>query len=136
MINILTVDVEDWQQATLDYNMPISQRAVDNTNRLLDILAEHGAHATFFVQTLVAEKYPHLIQRIAAEGHEIASHGHRHIPLFNLSPGDFAQDLRASLNILGDLGFDQVHDEVLVELRSYRAHPILSQECAQFGILD
>lgn len=109
MINILTVDVEDWQQSTLDYDMPISKRAMDNANRLLDILAEHGTHATFFIQTLVAEKYPQLIRRIAAEGHEIASHGHSHIPLFHMSPSEFAQDLSASLKILGELGFDQIH---------------------------
>ena len=103
MINILTVDVEDWQQSTLDYNMPISERALYDTHRLLDILAEVGVHSTFFVQTLVAEKYPELIHRVATEGHEIASHGHSHVPLFRLTPADFAEDLRRSLEVLENL---------------------------------
>ena len=102
-INILTIDLEDWAQSTLDYDLPISERALHNTHRLLDILAEFGVHGTFFVQTLVAEKYPELIQRVATEGHEIASHGHRHLPLFKLTPTEFADDLRYSLEILGNL---------------------------------
>jgi len=100
-INILTIDVEDWAQSTLDYDLPISERVLDNTHRLLEILAEFGVHGTFFVQTLVAEKYPELIRRVATAGHEIASHGHRHIPLFELTPTEFAEDLRYSLRILG-----------------------------------
>jgi len=103
VINILTGDVEDWQQSTLDHNMPISERALHNAHQLLDILAEVGVHGTFFIQTLVAEKYPELIQRVAAEGHEVASHGHSHIPLFRLTPANFAEDLRRSLEILENL---------------------------------
>lgn len=103
MINILTVDVEDWQQSTLDYTLPISERALENTHRLLDILAESSVHGTFFVQALVAEKYPELVQRVATEGHEIASHSHGHVPLFKLAPADFADDLRHSLEILKGL---------------------------------
>lgn len=103
MINILSVDVEDWQQSTLDYNLPISKRALDNTHRLLDILGEYGVRGTFFIQTLVADKYPKLIHRIAADGHEFASHGHSHVPLFKLTPTEFVKDLRRSLEILENL---------------------------------
>jgi polysaccharide deacetylase family protein (PEP-CTERM system associated) len=100
MINLLTVDVEEWQQSTLDYTLPISERVLYNTHHLLDILAEFSVRGTFFIQTLVAEKYPELIQRITAEGHEVASHGHSHVPLFKLTPSEFAKDLRCSLEIL------------------------------------
>ena len=103
MINILTVDVEDWQQSTLDSRLPISERALNNAYRLLDILADFGVHGTFFVQTMVAERYPELVRRIAAQGHEIASHGHNHVPLFDLSPAEFADDLRRSLNVLANI---------------------------------
>lgn len=103
VINILTVDLEDWAQSTLDYDFAISERPLHNTHRLLDILAECGAHATFFVQSLVAETYPELIRRIVKEGHEIASHGHKHVPLFMQTPTEFADDLCRSLDILGML---------------------------------
>ncbi len=48
------------------------------TPQILDILKEKGVHATFFVLGKNAERYPELIQRIAAEGHTIANHGFSH----------------------------------------------------------
>ena len=101
--NLLTVDVEDWQQSTLDPSLPISERALCNTRRMLDILSACGAQGTFFIQTLVAEKYPELVGEIARGGHEIATHGHGHIPLFKLTPDAFAADLQLSLKILKSL---------------------------------
>ncbi|MFJ3235244.1 bifunctional polysaccharide deacetylase/glycosyltransferase family 2 protein [Streptomyces sp. NPDC086787] len=44
------------------------------TPRLLDLLAEHKAHATFFVYGKQAARYPELVRRIRAEGHEIGSY--------------------------------------------------------------
>ena len=105
---MLTVDVEDWQQSTLDSNLPISERVLRNTSRLLDLLGEFSVRGTFFVQTLVAEKYPELIRRIAREGHEIGSHGHRHIPLFKLDASAFSEDLHRSLEILKSLSHQSV----------------------------
>jgi polysaccharide deacetylase family protein (PEP-CTERM system associated) len=101
--DFLTVDVEDWPQSTVDPQSPISPRVLLNTHHLLDLLAEYGVKATFFVQTLVAERFPSLVERIAWEGHEVASHGHGHIPLFNLTPNDLASDLLRSREILGRL---------------------------------
>jgi polysaccharide deacetylase family protein (PEP-CTERM system associated) len=101
--NILTVDVEDWPQSTLNPHLPISGRALSNTRRLLDLFQEFGVKATFFVQGRVAEKFPKLVERIAGEGHEIGTHGHNHIPLFKQKPEEFAQDLRLSLEILGPM---------------------------------
>ena len=101
--NILTVDVEDWPQSTLNPHLPISGRALSNTRRLLDLFQEFGAKATFFVQGRVAEKFPKLVERIADEGHEIGTHGHNHIPLFNQKPEEFEEDLRLSLEILGPM---------------------------------
>lgn len=49
-----------------------------HTLRMLDILAEHRARATFFVIGERAEKYPHLITEILARGHDLANHTHTH----------------------------------------------------------
>jgi peptidoglycan/xylan/chitin deacetylase (PgdA/CDA1 family) len=51
------------------------------TPALIDRLAQLDVRATFFVLTLRAERYPHLIERLASAGHEIALHGldHRRI---------------------------------------------------------
>ncbi|GHH80226.1 bi-functional transferase/deacetylase [Streptomyces sulfonofaciens] len=43
------------------------------TPRLLDLLRAHHAHATFFLSGAQAARYPDLVRRIAAEGHEIGS---------------------------------------------------------------
>ena len=48
------------------------------TPRLLDLLAAHGAHATFFVIGREAERQPALVRRIAAEGHAVGHHSWSH----------------------------------------------------------
>lgn len=50
----------------------------DWTPAILDILKAHHAKATFFVVGSEAERYPELIQRIVAEGHEIGNHTFTH----------------------------------------------------------
>src|SRR5258705_12507798 len=44
------------------------------TPKVLAILAKHAAHATFFVIGERAMRYPELIGRIRAKGHEIGNH--------------------------------------------------------------
>ena len=102
-INMLTVDLEDWPQSTLDHSLPISSRVVDNTHRLLDIFAQHNTRATFFVLGLVVEKYPQLVRDVADAGHEIASHGYGHREIFLQTQEAFREDLQRSLHILQDL---------------------------------
>jgi peptidoglycan/xylan/chitin deacetylase (PgdA/CDA1 family) len=55
------------------------------TPEVLNILQEFGVRATFYVVGNRAEQFPELIQRIAAAGHEIASHSHTH-PHFRRIP--------------------------------------------------
>jgi len=45
-----------------------------NTPKVLAILAQHGAHATFFVIGERAARHPELVRRIRDEGHEIGNH--------------------------------------------------------------
>jgi polysaccharide deacetylase family protein (PEP-CTERM system associated) len=71
-------------------------RVVANTERILDLLAQHQVRGTFFTLGWVAEKYPRLVRRIADEGHEVASHGGWHQPVYALSPEGFRADLRES----------------------------------------
>lgn len=51
------------------------KRCVD---RILDKLAEYGVKATFFIPGLTVERYPEVVMRIAAAGHEIGHHGYAH----------------------------------------------------------
>lgn len=51
---------------------------LDVTPRVLDVLARHGAKATFFVLVDHARARPALLRRILDEGHEIGLHFDRH----------------------------------------------------------
>jgi len=50
------------------------------TPRVLDILAGHGAVATFFLLGRNVDAHPALVQRMADAGHEIGIHGYDHTP--------------------------------------------------------
>lgn len=97
----LSVDVEDWYH---DGGVAVGDRCRDrveaNTDALLELLAESGARATFFFLAEVAERYPGLVRRAAAAGHEIASHGHRHKPVSELLWREFRDDVQRSVAIL------------------------------------
>jgi polysaccharide deacetylase family protein (PEP-CTERM system associated) len=100
--HILTVDVEDWPQSTLDHGLPISERVVGNTRALLELFEEAGARATFFILGKVAEKYPALAREIAQAGHEVATHGYSHESLETMTVGQFRAELRRSVELLKD----------------------------------
>ncbi|MEZ4485583.1 MAG: DUF3473 domain-containing protein [Syntrophotaleaceae bacterium] len=51
----------------------------------------------------MAERCPGLVRRIAAEGHEVASHGYGHRRVYLQSRDEFRQDIRRSKNILEEL---------------------------------
>ncbi|MDD7968343.1 polysaccharide deacetylase family protein [Actinomycetospora lemnae] len=74
------------------------------TPALLDVLARHGAHATFFLLGERASAYPELVARIAAEGHEIGNHTWRDEPTWRLAPAEFREDLRATQRVLAAHG--------------------------------
>ena len=69
--NAMTIDVEDYFQveafaSTIDRKDwdRLPQRVERNTERILDILAESGAQATFFVLGWIAQRHPALVRRI------------------------------------------------------------------------
>lgn len=109
MLNAMTVDVEDY------FHVAALATAIDrrdwgrwesrverNTRRLLDIFAEHGLQATFFVLGWVAERHPQLVREIAAAGHEIASHGYSHQLVYRQRPEEFRQETQRAKALLED----------------------------------
>lgn len=116
VLNAMTVDVEDYfHVSAFDGVVPRSQwaalecRVERNTDRLLAIFAETGIHATFFVLGWVAERYPALVARIVAAGHEIASHGFAHRLVYDLTPAAFRDDVRRSKAVLEAASGSTVH---------------------------
>jgi peptidoglycan/xylan/chitin deacetylase (PgdA/CDA1 family) len=55
------------------------------TPRLLDLLGEHGAHATFYVLGTRAQAAPVILDRMIAEGHEVGCHGQDHLHALRVS---------------------------------------------------
>ena len=58
----------------------------EQTDRLLTILADRNAKATFFLIGGSAERHPEVVKRIAAAGHEIGWHSQTHLNQWKCSP--------------------------------------------------
>ncbi len=56
-----------------------------NTPRLLDMLKARNIKATFYVIGSNVDRYPHIVRRMVAEGHEIGNHTYSHPKLTGLS---------------------------------------------------
>lgn len=104
------MDVEEYFHASalealcpMDRWGKLEPRAAPFVHRLLDTLAERNVRATFFVLGWLAERDPALVRRIAAEGHEVASHGwdHRRVP--TEPPARFRESVRRARAVLQDL---------------------------------
>jgi len=120
IVNALTVDVEDYFQVSAMEPYiarpawdTMECRVENNVERLLARFEAHGAHATFFTLGWIAERYPQMIRRIVAAGHELASHGYGHRRANEQSRAEFADDITRAKAILEDIGG--------VAVRGYRA---------------
>lgn len=103
-LHAMSVDVEDWfHDGNLQADGPAAHRVERNTDALLEQFAAAGARATFFVLGAVAETNPGLVRRIAAAGHEIASHGHGHRHLSDQLWREFRADVERSRRLLEDV---------------------------------
>lgn len=63
------------------------------TPRILDMLGEHDATATFFMLGNQVEYYPDIAKQVAKNGHEIASHSNSHPDMTKLSSGMIAKEM-------------------------------------------
>jgi len=70
------------------------------THKILDILNQYGAKATFFVIGKRLEENLALAQRIMAEGHELANHFYSGVPTFLLNKNRFLRSLTTTNNLL------------------------------------
>ena len=76
----------------------------EHTPRLLEVLARHGAKATFFMVGARAARHPELVARVAAEGHEIGNHGWDHPSLPALPSAAVAEQLERTRAVLAPHG--------------------------------
>jgi peptidoglycan/xylan/chitin deacetylase (PgdA/CDA1 family) len=73
------------------------------TPRVLDVLGEAGMRATFFTIGMQARRYPELVRRAAAEGHEIANHSFSHKHPWLVSERIARAEVRECSDVLGDV---------------------------------
>ena len=110
MRNALSIDVEDYFQVSAfaghidraDWDR-LPCRVERNVDRILCLLDRHDTHATFFTLGWIAERYPALVRRIVAGGHELASHGYAHLRASEQTPAQFADDIVRSKHLLEQL---------------------------------
>jgi peptidoglycan-N-acetylglucosamine deacetylase len=70
------------------------------TPRLLDLLAEHHIHVTFFVLGENALQHPEILQRAVREGHEIGNHSWSHPNLAKLSEENVRSQIKRTEELI------------------------------------
>lgn len=120
IVNAFTVDVEDYFHVSAFADSVRFQdwdrhelRVEDSTRRLLRLLKKYNVRATFFILGWVAEKCPHLVEEIVADGHELGNHSYAHRLVYDLNRDEFRADLRRCN--------EAIHSAVGQDVRSFRA---------------
>jgi len=101
-----------------------------HTEAVLDVLARHGARATFFMVGESAARHPELVQRVAAAGHEIGNHTMHHAIVAWRGPGAVEAEIAQAQAALAAAG---------AKARWFRAphgfkSPFLSRALARHGL--
>jgi polysaccharide deacetylase family protein (PEP-CTERM system associated) len=111
----MSVDVEEYFQVQAFAQLiPRDQwqrwpsRIEADLDRMLALLAESGTRGTFFVLGCVAREHPAMVRRIAAAGHEVASHGMSHRMVTELTPDEMRAEVVDSRALLEDLAQQRV----------------------------
>jgi len=99
------------------------------TPRTLELLARHGARATFFCIGERVARHPQLARRITAEGHAIGNHSHRHLHRFSLlGPRALAREVHeAQQAIIGATGTTPCFFRAPAGLRNVFLEPVLAR---------
>ncbi|MGR6835594.1 polysaccharide deacetylase family sporulation protein PdaB [Syntrophomonas erecta] len=69
---------------------------------VIEILKENNLKCTFFLSGPWVKQYPDIVKRLKADGHEIASHGHRHINLSTLSKNEIKEEVKKAHQSIKD----------------------------------
>jgi peptidoglycan-N-acetylglucosamine deacetylase len=79
--------------------------SADTTPRLLDQLKEFGIKATFFVvgRNIANPQGLAIIERMAAEGHQIGNHSYNHRRLTELDSAQIEHEIKQTEDLIGSL---------------------------------
>lgn len=105
----LSFDIEDWFhmveiEAVADTSRwdGLPSIVVDRTKWIVDLVGEYGCRSTFFVLGWVAERYPEIVKCIVENGHEVGTHSYWHRKVYELSPEEFHEDMKRSIDVIAD----------------------------------
>lgn len=100
------------------YSVNVSTKAIgitfdiswgeETAEPILDILKKEGIRATFFLSSPWVEKHQELVKRMVADGHEIGSHGNRHIDLITLGPEEIEKEILTAQQVLEQVSGQKV----------------------------
>ena len=115
LVDALSVDVEDYFHVEAFAHCVSPQdwprfpsRFSANTRRVLELFAQFGCRATFFVLGWVAESDPSLVRDIVKAGHEVGCHSYAHRRVTSLTHHEFREDLRRARCAIEDAGGTEV----------------------------
>jgi peptidoglycan/xylan/chitin deacetylase (PgdA/CDA1 family) len=77
--------------------------AATPTSQILDILAKHHLHVTWFITGDWANASPDLLRRVVADGHEIGNHTMTHPDLTTLSDTQVCQQLTQAEQVISGI---------------------------------
>jgi polysaccharide deacetylase family protein (PEP-CTERM system associated) len=120
MVNAMSVDVEDYFQVSAFENhvdkdnwSSIPCRVEANIERVLSLFDNRGVKGTFFTLGWIADRYPEMVRKIVAHGHELASHGWEHTRVTEQTQEQFRSDVDRTKKKLEDIAGQ--------EIKGYRA---------------
>lgn len=124
---LLSFDTEEFdvpREQGVDFSLEQGMRvSVYGTHRILDILKRNGARATFFCTANFATHAPEVMERILAEGHEVAAHGCDH---WQPKPSDPEESKRI---------LEQITDRPVAGYRQPRMFSVSEKEIKQCGYI-
>lgn len=97
----IIIDADAQPEETVTPDKPMVALTFDDgpskhTDRLLNIFEQHGGKGTFFVVGNILDSRPETLQRMAADGHEIAGHSWNHRQLTKLSSSELTDQLMST----------------------------------------
>jgi polysaccharide deacetylase family protein (PEP-CTERM system associated) len=114
----LSFDVELWDESAWMRGYLPEKRGDggfrESMAELMQIIRAHGHRATFFVTARVVEEYPDVVERLAAEGHEVGVHGVAHVRLDTITD-------RAAFRTALDTMCERIEHLTGVRPRGFRA---------------
>lgn len=115
MKNILSFDIEEHFQvsglaAAVNRNEWDSHnsRVEQSTQTILELLKRFNVKATFFILGWIAKRHPKLVEQIAGDGHEIASHGYDHKLIYDMTDDQFHEELDKTSELLESLSGQKI----------------------------